>query len=190
MKKIGFLFLFALFVLFTSTASATVLTFDDIAVNPNSTHGIYNGYGGFNWTDVHIIHENYHPGSGYANGVVSGNWAAFNAYDRIATVNNTVFDFNGAFFTSAWDPTNYITAIGYLDNSEIYRSTYQVNQQTPTWLQFDFLGIDTLTLNSSGSHFAMDNFTFNETAPVPEPATLFLLGSGVLGMIVSKKRKK
>jgi hypothetical protein len=174
------------------TASATILTFDDVnGANPTTwDNEIYDGYGGLNWNDVYVLHQDLYPNSGYDLGVVSGEWVAYNVWDHIGTVDGTLFTFNGAYFTSAWDSDNTITAEGFLNGQSLFSASFHINNQAPTWLDFNFTGIDSLTLNSSGYHFAMDNFTFNETAPVPEPATMLLIGTGLAGLIGARRRKK
>jgi hypothetical protein len=67
-----------------------------------------------------------------------------------------------------------------------------VNTSGPTWFDFDFLGIDSLTFRSyggspnpayvqtgSGNHFVMDNFTYNGTV-VPAPGAVILAGVGTM----------
>ena len=52
-------------------------------------------------------------------------------------------------------------------------------------------GVNPGGLNGDGTHFVMDNFTFNETKGVPEPAsTLGLLAFSALGASSVLKCKK
>ena len=43
-----------------------------------------------------------------------------------------------------------------------------------------------------GAHFAMDNFTFNKCASVPEPSTILFIGVGLncIGLFGKKPKRK
>lgn len=187
------------------TAEATVLTFDDITTN--SYKAISDSYGGLNWTNIGVINNSSVPNTGYDNGTVSEDNTAFNWYARPATVSSvSVFDFNGAYLTAAWNTGLNILVQGFLGGGLQESKTITVNTDAPTWFDFDFLGIDSVKFTSfggfdanwydrgSGTHFAMDNFTFNETQTaesVPEPASLLgFLTISALGAASALKRKK
>lgn len=191
---------------------ATVLTFDDIA--PVSDYGqIPNGYGGFNWSNFY-----YHSGSnpvfsdtGYDHGRVSGDYTAFNGGLQATalvseSVKGSVFDFNSADLTAAWNNGLSVTVQGLKNNSVLYTKTVTVDTTAPTLVDFNFLGVDELIFNSSGgveptylaskqsgnTSFALDNFTYNatNTASVPEPSdsiteALVVLGLG--GLLIKRK---
>lgn len=179
-----------LFLVLAAGAQATVLTFDDVpGANPATwDNPIPAGYGGLNWDQFDVLHESYHPNSGYDYGVVSGEWVAYNVYDNMAVVSDGLFDFNGAWLTSAWNSTDTLTVQGFLGGDLLYSIDLVINNLTPTWLQADFFGVDSLTFDTAGNHFAMDDFTFN-AAPVPEPSTLLLLGAGIVGLGIYRKKK-
>ena len=182
-----------------STAGAAVLTFDDIS---DSEFGVIpDGYGGFSWENMWFLRSDRYPNSGYNNGTVSGNYVAYNYFTRMTTVYNGVFNFTGAYFTGAWNNNLNIELKGLLGGAEVFSDTILVDVYGPTWFSAGYTGIDQLIISSyggqnaglghSGTQFAMDNFsyTYGIYSPVPEPATIFLLGAGFLGMAGLGRRK-
>ncbi|MBC2714549.1 MAG: PEP-CTERM sorting domain-containing protein [Desulfobacteraceae bacterium] len=174
-------------------SSATVLTFDEfVDSNPYDTiyPEVYDGYGGLDWNNFNVIHEDrytYENGYQYAN--VSGTNSVFNYFDRTAVISNSTFDFNGAYFTSAWTSVNILTITGSFNGSQLYSEQFRLSNTTATWFDVNFFGVDELSFSTVGSHFAMDNFTYNETAPVPEPATVLLMGAGLLGLMGYNRKR-
>ena len=180
---------------FAGAAGATVLTFDDISTAQSGT--IANGYGGFDWDQFGYV--NGVIGSGYDNGTVSGDYVAANQWANVATVGEFSFDFNGAYFTGAWNDGLNINIQGFSNGSVLYDETIQVDHYGPTWFAANFVGIDRLVIDSYGGinagiggfgeHFAMDDFTFTEAAPVPEPSTILLMGAGLLGLVGYNRKR-
>jgi hypothetical protein len=164
------------------TASANVLYFDDIpfVIDPGwgDSMPMPNGYGGFNWVNFGIISRNQYPGSGYDLGCVSPDNVAFNGYGAPALLSDGLFDFNGAYLTSAWNNPNYVTVSGYFGPSLLYETTVETNTAGSTWFTFNYTGIDSLRFASSNLHFAMDNFTYNATV-IPAPGAVLLGSIGV-----------
>jgi hypothetical protein len=180
-------------------AIADVLTFDDVSTT-SSVVTIPNGYGGFDWGNFFVIKDTFHPGSGYDKGTVSGDYTAFNGYGNQSLVRNGVFDFNSTYLTAAWNNGLGITAEGLSGGSLLYSSTVTVDTTGPTLFTFNFVGIDELRFTSfggtnaglggGGTHFVMDNFTFNEVAQNPEPSTWMLLSTGLVGLLGYGWRRK
>jgi hypothetical protein len=187
-----------------SASSAAVLTFDDLPACTGIC-GSIGSYGGFTWSpDFYYMHTPTYnvadPDDGYNNGTVSGEYVAFNAFAQDVMVTDGLFDFTGAYLTSAWRTGLNITVEGFANNVLLYSTTVVTNHDPAAWFQFDYLGVDKLTFHSfggvevpglqgDGAHFAMDNFTYNETA-VPEPATLTLLGFGLAGIGFARRRQQ
>lgn len=180
-----------LVVLLFNSAQANVLTFDDLAPTSNNSH-IPNGYGGLNWGNMYYLNASAYPNSGYSNGLVSGDYLAFNLGANLAVASGSSFDFNGAYLVSAWNDGLSVNIKGYLGASLLYDTTVNPSYESPTWFQFNFLGVDKLEFTSFGGvdadigddgmgfHFGMDNFTYNA---VPIPAGIWLFSSGLLSFI-------
>lgn len=180
-------------------ADAAVISFDDLP-HYTSMPNIPNGYGGFTWNNMAPYNTLYGPpASGYKNGVVSPNNVAFNKSGNPATISKlTTFDFTGAYLTGAWNNGLNINLKGYNGLNLVYDTTIIVNSTSPTFFSFNYLGITSLRLNSyggvdggylggSGTHFAMDDFTYNPVSTVPEPSTMLLIGSGALCLIAARR---
>ncbi|MEN6427143.1 MAG: hypothetical protein ABFE13_17450 [Phycisphaerales bacterium] len=167
-----------------TSANAAVLGFDDVTTDEWAE--VPDGYGGLNWDQVYTLRKDFHPGSGYEYGTVSDSYVAYNYNANPAwATSDTTFDFNGAYLTAAWSNQD-LQVLGYLDGELKYDVTVPVVTTGPTWYDFDFLGIDALNIISLGdSQFAMDNFTYNETAAVPAPGAILLgtLGTGFVGYL-------
>ncbi len=177
------------------TSKATILTFEDTDYQGQFV-GDLDIYGGFSWTEHFGVF--YGPGlnipSGFAAGVVSGNYAAFNAYSEDVSVASLVstglIDWTGAYFNGPYVDGSLITLKGYSGGMEVdgYSVDIALNHVAPVWFQADWTGIDEISVDSHGNWFTMDDFTYTQGAsapapdPVPEPTTVALLGIGLVGL--------
>ena len=166
-------------------AEAVVLTFDDI----ETTQGfgaIENGYGDLNWVNFGYVNQEFHPDSGYENGLVSGEYTAFNWYAQPAEVTGELFDFDGAYLSSAWNDGLNVLVEGFSEGVLKYSQKVVVNSSESSWFDFGYTGVDTVKFTSSGGvdanpddnivgrNFVMDNFTYqtsnsNVTSPSSSP---------------------
>jgi hypothetical protein len=186
------------------TAQATVLTFDNLP--PTSSFDgslIPDSYGGFSWNNFYYLTTPtyYLTETGYQKGTVSGRNAAYNGYGNIAKVNNSVFDFNGAYLTAAWNDSLFILVEGFLGGAQKYSNLVTVDTTAPTYFNFNFLGIDRLRFmpfggtnvdsRGQGAQFVMDDFSFNQRISIPEPTPTFgVLAFAALGVGFLVKRKR
>ena len=173
-------------------AFAAVIDFDDLA--GNETALVADGYQGFNWFNVGAIGADAYPGSGFANGMTSAANVAFNHYGATVSISRAGgFDFLGAYFASAWFDQE-LSFEGSRDGQVLYATgvSYVIDTLAPQWIALGWRGIDTLTIyNSSGTQWAMDDFTVSVDAPaqVPEPGTLALTGLAAAGWLASRRRR-
>lgn len=191
-----------------TVAQAAVLTFDDIAPIEGLAE-IPDGYGGFTWDNFYYLNgsNSIESDTGYDNGRVSGDYVSFNGFGNQAIVSSSLFDFNSAYITGAWNDGLSVTVEGLNNGTTLYSTTVVVDTTSPTLVNFDFLGIDELRFTSfggvepdylldqgGGTQFALDNFTFNETVtPVPEPTLLsglLAVSSLSAGSVLRRKQQK
>ena len=173
----------------SSGASAAILTFDDIS-NTHGSVGVPDGYGGLDW-GMDIIYKGVHPGSGYDLGRVSGDYTAWNYIPSYVSVGTGTFDFNGAYFASAWDSVLDIELEGWSSGVKILSDTISAVNTGPTWFGANYTGIDKLNITSLGNQFVMDNFTYNkQIGEVPIPAAAFMFVPALLGFLGLRRKAK
>ncbi len=198
--------LFSLGLSSTINTQAAVITFDDLPATDIGS--ISEGYKGFDWgssfmTNVAYAHKDAIPGTGFETGVVSGDYAAFNFLATTSVINTSggeQFDFNGAYLTAAWHNGLNIEVTGLLNNLALFTKTIIVSTQHAQWFDFNFAGINSLSLRAwggvsidpynGGEFFVLDNFTFNESAPVSESSSLILLLLGLSGILLGRTTRK
>lgn len=163
---------------------------------------VHNGYQGLNWSGTKILAANNSrrfEGTGFINGIVSGDTVAHGDRMNVSSVQGSLFDFNGAYLTGVWDDGFAIEVSGFVNDVLTYTETVIVNSASATWFDFDFLGIDSLNFKTligegySGTgypEFAMDNFTFNKVSDVPLPAAVWLFGAGFCMFAGLRRRKQ
>lgn len=194
---------------FTAQAAVQVINFDDVTTSPSATI-IPDGYSNFDWDNsangIYVADgAAAYPGSGYENGVISGNYVAFSGYDtspyRVDWLGAGAIDFIGTYFTSAWSSSQTLSFEGWLNGNQVYTSTdYTINNINPTLIALGWSGIDSLVIHNRANnlsddsrlHWAMDDFVFNNVSAVPEPSTyaLMLGGLGLVGFMASRRRKQ
>ena len=195
--------LIAVFALFNvSPAAGATVTFEDLTPPDCNNASIPSSYAGLTWSNFGVLDSSPCPNyasSGYDNGAVSGDNVAFNFFGDPSAISGGTFTFNSAYFTAAHNDGLNLTISGFQGATQLFTTTLVLNTTTTQLFTANWSGIDRLTFASSGgvdvnplgtgTQFAMDDFTFN-SAVAAEPASLLLLGTGLLGAGVRRWRQK
>ena len=203
MKKL-IIFLSCLTLLFSQNMFADIITFDEFSESMGTINSQDPNYMGFTWSDNWYAlnvntYENLNDPSGYKNAVVSGEYIACNDWTNELLVSAEPFNFEGAYFTAAWNTGLNIDVKGIKDGVALHSKTITVDCFASTWFDFNFEGIDALKFHSyggtdhepyagMGEHFAIDNLTFTRNQ-VPEPLTFSLMFSGVILLYISRRKR-
>ena len=180
-------------------ASASVLDFEGLTTASSDKMPV--NYGGFTWHTMYLLSDTFYTGAPWNNtyGSPSGVYATYNQGKDSEIISNIEFDFTGAYFTG-WaknDELDVSTApsliiYGYNGSTLMNTLNFDLSTDKYDWIQADFLGVTKLTFSAPGypNYWLMDNFTYNESNPVPVPATIYLLGAGLFCLQGLRKKIK
>lgn len=156
----------------------TALTIGDVTFTANNNHlQIDNTYQGYNQTGIYLD-----------NGTYGNNGFGILTISFASAVNAFGFNWGMAEPFAQWTLNAY-DSLNNLIDTQILPSTGASNAQE--FYGISAIGISSAILSWTGDYdwVGIDNFTY--TSSVPEPSTLLLLGSGLLGLgFFARKRMR
>jgi len=172
-----------------SAAHATVVNFDDLT----GSGTVADGYGGINWDSNWTYYDGaqdpYTPSSDFTRIYTNYDLHAAQAEESVAFYFGTGSIFDGAYFSGAGVGT--VSFSLYLNSALVATSSLLVTTATPTFLFSGYAGlVDEVRVNGFNGYYVMDDVTYNETSPVPLPAGVWLLLTGIGGIAGIRKLRK
>lgn len=177
--------------LFSGSAQATVIGFEDVSIGGSGYAHPVAGYQGFQWsgnqgsTSWVISNNNGSFGSIGANAHTGNNFAWSNGGAAL-DLSSAIFDLNSVWLAS-WAGNQTETIKGYLAGNEIYSTTLTVGSNY-SFVSLDFVGVDQVTF-SGGFNLVLDDMTING-GTVPEPESLALFGLALAGLGLTRRKAK
>jgi hypothetical protein len=137
-------------------------TFDDL--QSEGVLKIPSGYLGLDWNNFVMTHQKFYEPAGYRNGVLSGEFLAYNGSGHPAAISrDRPFDFVGGYFgvstLRAEGETLIIT--GWHDGQEVYRESLALSALGPIFVAADFRAVTRVEFRTEHYwQFTSDSLTF------------------------------
>lgn len=145
-----------------SNGAVETVTFDDL--QSEGVLKVPTGYRGLGWENVVMTHRKFYPPEGYRNGVVSGEFLAYNGSGHPAAISRQGgFDFVGGYFgvSSLEAEGETLRIAGWRNGKQVYAETLSLSAIGPLYLAAEFDDIDRLTFSTDHYwQFTADDLDF------------------------------
>jgi hypothetical protein len=202
------IFALAIVSLARSPAFAQTATFDDLVGGPPVPPGY--ALAGSIWNNIYVWNKaSTYPAGKDACAVSNPNCVA-NGGGALSSISRaSPFNFTGGYFLGWADyscgapstPESFncvmnLTVTGYNGGVVVGSSTVSLAPYATQWYAFNLSSVDLVTFDMQASNggaaawYLGDNFVFSETNAVPEPGSMALLGTGLVGLYGAIRRRR